>query len=145
MRPLPQILLAPLGRFNSSSAFLHSVSGSFKNFASHFKAELEAEETQEILAEDHVKSLALFDQFIRENADEPERIKAAITRLIDYVVWHAGEKGEGQLEVSIFSYPVAMSPEAIDFDSAVHGEGRCFVPGSEMVGATGLEPVTSWV
>ncbi len=89
--------------------------------------------------------LAIFEALVREHGDEPERIKAAITRFVGYVVWHAGQKGEGQLEVSLFAHPVALSPDMIDYDSALHGAGRCFVPESEMVGATGLEPVTSWV
>jgi chromosome segregation ATPase len=38
---------------------------------SRLKAELEAEESQEIAIEAHVKSLALFDAFIAEHADEP--------------------------------------------------------------------------
>ncbi len=109
---------------------------------SRLKAELEAEETQEIVVEDHVKSLAFFDQFVRETADEPERIKQGITRFVDYVVWHAGEKGEGQLEVSIFPHPVVQPPDVIEFDSAVNGPGRCFVRGSEMVGGEGIEPTT---
>jgi len=101
------------------------------------KAELDAEESQEIAVDAHVKSLALFDALVREHGDEPERIKAAITRFVDYVVWHGGQKGEGQLEVSLFAHPVALSPDAIDYDSAVHASGRCFVPESEMVGRSG--------
>ncbi len=106
------------------------------------KVELEAEESQEIAVDAHVQSLALFDAFIAEHADEPERVKSIITRFIDYVVWHAGEKGEGQLEVSLFAHPVALRPDAIEYDSALHGAGRCFVPESEMVGGKGFEPLT---
>ncbi len=109
------------------------------------KSELEAEETQEVAVEDHVRSLATFDGFVQENADQPERIKSGVARFVDYVVWHAGEKGEGQIELALFGQPVAVSPESIDFDSAAPANGRCFVPGLDMVGATGLEPVTSWV
>ena len=109
---------------------------------SRLKAELGAEESQEIAVDAHVASLALFDEFIRENADEPERVKSVITRFIDYVVWHGGEKGEGQLEVSIFAQPVALSPDMIDFDSAAHASGRCFVPELDMVGGKGFEPLT---
>jgi len=101
------------------------------------KAELEAEESQEIAVDAHVQSLALFDALVREHGDEPERIKAAITRFVDYVVWHGGQKGEGQLEVSLWAHPVALSPDMIDYDSALHGAGRCFVPESEMVGRSG--------
>lgn len=107
------------------------------------KAELEAEESQEIAVDAHVKSPAIFDALLRERGDEPERIKAAITRFVDYVVWHAGQKGEGQLEVSLFAHPVALSPDRIDYDSALHGAGRCFVPESEMVDLMGFEPTTS--
>ncbi len=106
------------------------------------KAELGAEESQEIAVDAHVKSLAIFEALVREHGDEPERIKAAITRFVDYVVWHAGQKGEGQLEVSLFAHPVALSPDMIDYDSALHGAGRCFVPESEMVGREGIEPPT---
>ena len=101
------------------------------------KAELEAEESQEIAVDAHVQSLALFEALVREHGDEPERIKAAITRFVDYVIWHGGQKGEGQLEVSLWAHPVALSPDMLDYDSALHGAGRCFVPESEMVGRSG--------
>ncbi len=78
----------------------------------------------------------------REHGDEPERLKSAVARFVD---WHGGDKGEGQLEVSLFAHPVALSPEAVEYDSALRVAGRCFVQGGFMVGATGLEPVTSWV
>ncbi len=103
------------------------------------KAELEAEESQGIAVEAHVKSLAIFDAIIREHGDEPERLKSAVARFVD---WHGGDKGEGQLEVSLFAHPAALSPEAVEYDSALHGAGRCFVPESEMVGRRGLEPLT---
>ncbi|MGH9317080.1 MAG: recombinase family protein, partial [Thermoanaerobaculia bacterium] len=53
------------------------------------KAELGAEESQEIAVDAHVKSLAVFEALVSEHADEPERIKSAIQRFVDYVVWHA--------------------------------------------------------
>lgn len=107
------------------------------------KAELEAEESQEIAVDAHVNSLAVFEALVREHGDEPERIKSAITRFVDYVIWHGGQKGEGQLEVSLWAHPVALSPDAIDYDSALHGAGRCFVPESDMVDLMGFEPTTS--
>ena len=106
---------------------------------------MEAEETQEMAVEAHERSLAVFHEFLQENAEEPERVKSVIARFVDYVVWHAGKKSEGQIELALFGEPVAVSPDAIDFDSAMHQKGRCFVPGSDMVGAEGLEPPTSWV
>ena len=105
------------------------------------KAELDAERTQEIAVEDQVRSLALFDELVREHDESPERIKSLIARFVDYVVWHAGAKGEGQLEVALFPQPVALAPDVIDFDTA-HAEGHCFVGGSQMVGRRGLEPLT---
>ena len=101
------------------------------------RAEREAEESQEIAVEAHVKSLAFFHEFIEEHREEPERVKSVIARFVDYVVWHAGENGEGQIELALFGEPVAVSPEGIDFDTAMHPTGSCFVPASGMVGRRG--------
>ena len=109
------------------------------------QAELTAEETQEIPVEDHMQALAFFDRFARENADQPERIKSGIQRFVDYVVWHVGEKGEGQIELALFGDPVALSPKIVDYDSAVHAAEGCFFPASGMVGREGFEPPTPCV
>lgn len=137
--------LAALSTVKEKLEALESERAELEESKARLKAELEAEESQEIVIDAHVKSLALFDEFIAEHADEPERVKSIITRFVDYVVWHASQKGEGQLEVSLFPHPVALSPESIEYDSAMHSSGRCFVPESGMVGREGLEPPTSWV
>ena len=81
-----------------------------------------------------MRSLAVFDGFVRENAGEPERIKAVITRFVDYVVWHPGEKGEGQLEVSIFPNLAGTPGVQKRFSSAFTG---AFYPGMGPVGNPG--------
>lgn len=123
---------------------LEAERGELEVTETRLKSELKAEETQEIAVEDQVRSLALFDELARENADAPERIKSVITRFIDYVVWHVAEKGEGQLEVALFPQPGALMPDTADFDSLT-GDGRCFVPGYQMVGREGFEPPTPCV
>lgn len=121
---------------------LEAERGELEVVETRLKSELKAEETQEIVVGDQLRSLALFDELVRENANAPERIKSAITRFVDYVVWHVTEKGGGQLEVALFSQPGMLVPDTADFDSLT-GDGRCFVPGSQMVDLKGFEPSTS--
>ncbi len=75
------------------------------------RVEFEAEQTQEIAVQDQVHTLALFDQLVRENEDQPERLKSLLPRFINTIVWHSREKGEGEIEVSLFPNPVAFAPE----------------------------------
>ena len=102
------------------------------------KAQLRAEETQEIVAADQIKALSLFEQIVRANEDKPDRIKALLPRFIDYVVLHEEQKGEGRIEVALFSDPVALAPD-VEFT----GSGSMFAGESQMVDPKGFEPSTS--
>lgn len=81
------------------------------------KAELHAEQSVEVCVKDMVKSLNLFQDLVKQNADKPDRIKALLPRFVDYVVWYAEEKGRGSMEVAVFSDVVRFAPE-VDFNSA---------------------------
>ena len=77
------------------------------------KAEHEAEGAQEIVVQDQVRTLQLFDQLVERNEDRPERLKSLLPRFIDYVVWRTKDKGEGDIEVALFPNPVALAPDAV--------------------------------
>ena len=87
------------------------------------KAEYEAEGTQEIVIQDQVRTLQIFDQLIRQNEDRPERLKSLLPRFIDYVVWRSKGKGEGDIEVALFPNPVALAPEVVP-DGPLAGGGN---------------------
>ncbi len=77
------------------------------------RAEYEAEGTQEIVVQDQVQTLQLFDQLVRQNEGRPDRLKALVPRFIDYVVWRSKDKGEGDIEVALFQDPIALAPDVI--------------------------------
>ena len=104
------------------------------------KSEFAAEETQEIVAAEHIKALASFNELVTLNEKEPHKIKALLSRFVDYVVWQAGEKGEGQIEVALFAEPLTLV--SIN-DPSGDPVGPRFARGSQMVGAAGFEPTTS--
>jgi hypothetical protein len=108
------------------------------------KAELEAEASQEVAGRDQVETLRFFHDLVERHESQPETLKALLPRFIDYVVWHGEEKGEGQLEVALFPQPVAKATD-IEYTDRPAGGDRCFAGESQMVGAKGLEPLTSWV
>ena len=103
------------------------------------KAELAAEQTQEIVAADQIKALELFNQIVKANVDKPDRIKAIIPRFVDYVILHEEKKGEGQLEVAIFGDPVALAPE-VEWPNGEPGDSPGFAGASQVVGRAGFEP-----
>lgn len=105
------------------------------------KAELEAEASQDVAGRDQIQTLRFFQELVEKNEDHPEALKALLPRFIDYVVWHGGEKGEGQLEVALFPNPVAKAAD-LDFTDSPEGTIRCFAGESQMVGPPGLEPGT---
>ena len=111
---------------------------------SRCKADLETEQSQVVVVQDQVQALDRFQSLVEKSAKHPERIKMLIPRFVDYVVWHSDSKGEGRLEVALFPDPVALAQE-IQVGGDPHPPVRCFVGGSQMVGAKGLEPLTSWV
>ena len=76
------------------------------------KAESEAESIQEIVAQDQMATLKLFDQLVKQNADRADRLKSLLSRFIEYAVWHTKDKGEGDIEVGLFPTPVALAPDA---------------------------------
>ena len=80
------------------------------------KAELNAEQSVEICVKDMVKSLNLFGDLVKQNADKPDRIKALLPRFVDYVVWYTEEKGRGSMEVAVISDVVRFAPD-VDFNS----------------------------
>ena len=108
------------------------------------KADLERERSQVIVVQDQARTLSTFQGLVDKSARHPERIKALLPRFVDYVVWHSEAKGEGRLEVALFPDPIALAPE-VEVGGNQHPPTRCFVGGSQMVGAKGLEPLTSWV
>ncbi len=75
------------------------------------RSELEAEQTQEIAVQDQVRTLGLFDRLLRVNEGQPERLKSLLPRFVNYVLWHARGKGEGEIEVGLFPNPVTLAPE----------------------------------
>ena len=85
--------------------------GELEATEARLKAEIQAEQTQEIAVQDQIQTLALFDRLVRENEDKPDRLKNLLPRFIDYVVWHSREKGEGEIEVALFPNVVALAPE----------------------------------
>ncbi len=105
------------------------------------KTELESEQVQLLAFEDQVENLAFFHTLVEKSEGKPERIKALLPRFVEYVVWHASGKGEGKLEVSLFSEPL---PEALAaaFPAADQSAGPRFAHGYQMVRREGLEPTT---
>jgi site-specific DNA recombinase len=75
------------------------------------KAEYQAESAQEIVVQDQVETLRMFDRLIKENEARWDRLKVLIPRFIDYVVWRTKDKGEGSIEVGLLQSPVALAPE----------------------------------
>ncbi|HVR83186.1 MAG TPA: recombinase family protein, partial [Planctomycetota bacterium] len=106
---------------------------------SRLKAELDAEATQEVAGQDQVNTLRFFQDLVEQNQENPEALKALLPRFIDYVVWHGGEKGEGQLEVALFPQPLATASD-FEFTDGPEGDVRSFARESQMVGPAVLEP-----
>ncbi len=90
------------------------------------KRELAAERTQTIAVDDQVQTLALFDDLMRRNKSQPERLKALLPRFVDYVLWNPEENGEGKIEVALFPHPVGLAP---DVTVPVGPDGVLFRPG----------------
>ncbi len=105
------------------------------------KADLESEKSQVVAVQDQARTLARFQDLVEKSSRHPERIKMLLPRFVDYVVWHSDEKGEGRLEVALFPDPIALAPEVGADDTHAPPE-RCFVGGSQVVRAVGLEPTT---
>jgi site-specific DNA recombinase len=100
------------------------------------KAELDAESTQAVAGRDQVQTLQFFRELVEKNEDHPETLKALLPRFIDYVVWHGGEKGEGHLEVALFTRPVDIAAD-LEFTDGSEGGVRSFAGESQMVGRSG--------
>lgn len=101
------------------------------------KAEYEAEGAQEIVAQDQVRTLQLFEQLVKRNEDRPDRLKSLIPRFIDYVVWRTQDKGEGDFEVSLYPNPVALAPDAVLGEVAAG-------PGNSELEAVGSSETNRW-
>ena len=91
------------------------------------KAEIQAEQTQEISVQDQIQTLSLFEQLVRENEGHPERLKNLLPRFIDYVVWRSREKGEGEIEAALFQDVVAVAPEVTYVGAGGSGPGAPLV------------------
>ncbi len=105
------------------------------------KSEYAAEKAEVIVAADAIKALEQFHELVAEVAEEPDRLKALLSRFVDYVVWHAAEKGEGKLEVALFTDPVELAAGDVAA-RAGDPQGPRFAGESQMVGPAGFEPAT---
>ena len=109
------------------------------------KAEIQAEQAQEIVVQDQVQTLSLFDRLVRENEDKPERLKILLPRLIDYVVWHSREKGEGETRTwSPWRRKSPMRGTSRWSTENPCPECRWFARAHRVVCPPGLEPGTFW-
>ncbi len=109
---------------------------------SKLKAEIAAEETEVVKASDVKAALDLFHKLAGGAKSQPERIKALLPRLVDYVVWNWTGKGDGRLEVAIFADPVAVAGEIKGVNPEHSPAPRC-AGESEQVDLKGFEPSTS--
>jgi len=112
---------------------LESERAELEGSESKLRAELEAELTQEIAVQDQIRALALFDRLVKENEDQPERIKSLLPRFVDYVIWHSKEKGEGDIELALFPNPVSLDPGVFGADAGndhgIRSQDAVFRPG----------------
>ncbi len=135
--------MAALGSVREKLESLEAERKDLEASEARLKAELEAEESQEIIAQDHVQTLGVFQEVLKDHLDQPGALKAILPRFIDFVVWTSGEKGEGRLEVALYPDPVALSPADLEFAAAGSlSPGHCFARESQMVRREGLEPTT---
>ena len=104
------------------------------------QSELAAETSQEIVAQDVIRSLAHFHELLAGNEHAPDRLKMLVPRFVDYVVWQKAERGEGRLEVALFQDPVALAPE-VTLTGDPQGP-RC-AGRYQVVELKGIEPSTS--
>lgn len=113
-------------------------------------AELEAEQSQQILAQDQIQTLSRFQDLVQKNRETPDRIKSLIPRFVDYVVWRGDENGRGQIEVALFPNPVDLAPDveagggSLSSTDNCGPDGRGFVREVLMGYPTGFEPATAW-